>query len=53
MGAGSLALRVPSALVPDSWNVLLNPSHRDARHMSIIRTQSVALDQRLRPVTET
>lgn len=47
-GASSLALRVPSALVPDAWNVLLNPVHADARHMKIVKVQKALLDARLK-----
>jgi RES domain-containing protein len=48
----SLALRVPSALVPDAWNVLLNPAHPDASRMKVNRAQKVPLDPRLRPVNK-
>ncbi len=40
-------LRVPSAIVPDTANVLLNPQHRDATHVVVTRVSDHALDPRL------
>jgi RES domain-containing protein len=45
--ASSALLRVPSALVPEASNYLINPAHRDAARLSIgSRTRSV-FDSRL------
>lgn len=44
----SLALRVPSAVVPDEGNYLLNPAHREFRRVAIGPPQAFALDPRLR-----
>jgi RES domain-containing protein len=43
----SALLRVPSVIVPDAVNFLLNPLHRDAKRMKIISSVRVAFDQRL------
>ena len=43
----TLMLRVPSAILPDTWNVLLNPAHSGARYVRIARTTKVPLDPRL------
>jgi RES domain-containing protein len=43
----SLALRVPSAIVPGSNNVLINPEHLDFAHFSIEATEPFAFDLRL------
>lgn len=41
-------LRVPSAILPDTWNVLINPLHPEMHaHVSIVRAQHVPLDGRL------
>lgn len=40
-------LAVPSALVPETSNVLINPSHEDAGRVSIIRVIEHVLDPRL------
>ena len=44
----SLALRVPSVIVPEEMNVLLNPRHPRAAELRIIgRPKAVILDSRL------
>jgi RES domain-containing protein len=40
-------LRVPSAIVPESQNVLLNPVHLDASRASIVASRRFAFDSRL------
>jgi RES domain-containing protein len=51
-GGGSALLRVPSVLVPETWNVLLNPGHPDAGRCRIVSVHPYSLDPRLvgRPV---
>jgi RES domain-containing protein len=54
MGDGWLAgeetalLRVPSAIVPDTFNILINPLHRDAAKIRIVAKKKLRLDPRLR-----
>ncbi len=45
--ARSLALRVPSAVAPDDWNVLLNPAHERFGEIKIETPREVKLDPRL------
>ena len=45
----SLLLRVPSVLVPDAFNVLVNPAHADAARMRIVKSERVPLDPRFGP----
>ncbi len=40
-------LRVPSAIVPETFNVLLNPEHRDARRIKVLSHQRYPWDERL------
>jgi len=47
-GRSALA-RVPSAILPDTWNVLLNPQHEDARQVRVVRTTRAEYDPRLIP----
>lgn len=43
----TLALRVPSALVPEEENVLLNPRHAEAEKLKTARERRFAFDPRL------
>ena len=44
----SALLRVPSALVPEAFNYLINPAHPEMSHIRIAQTLRVPLDSRLR-----
>lgn len=46
-GRRSLLLQVPSALVPETWNVLVNPQHHEANLLKITMTYEHAFDARL------
>jgi len=43
----SALVRVPSVILPNSWNVLLNPAHPDATDVKIISIERVPYDPRL------
>jgi RES domain-containing protein len=45
----SLALIVPSAVLPDSKNILLNPQHPSAARLRVLSQQPFTFDPRLRP----
>ena len=48
LASGSSALlSVPSAIVPETFNVLLNPAHQDAKRVVIVETGEHAIDSRL------
>jgi RES domain-containing protein len=40
-------LRVPSAVVPETWNMLLNPQHADARRLKVVWHREYPWDRRL------
>ena len=40
-------LSVPSAIVPETFNVLLNPAHEEARRFVVVDTGEHAFDRRL------
>ncbi len=44
----ALLLRVPSAIVPDAWNFLINPLHPQATALRIESARHVPLDRRLK-----
>ncbi|ADB38048.1 RES family NAD+ phosphorylase [Spirosoma linguale] len=44
----SAVLRVPSAIIPDEWNYLLNPAHPDFSGISLVRTEPFSFDPRLK-----
>lgn len=46
-GSSTLALRVPSALAPESWNVLLNPRHPEFRRVRVGTAHPFRFDARL------
>ncbi|RPE76922.1 RES domain-containing protein [Vulcaniibacterium tengchongense] len=43
----SLALKVPSALMPREHNVLINPHHPDADRLALLSSDPVTVDSRL------
>ena len=43
----SAILRVPSVVVPATWNVLLNPQHAESAQVRILRTHQHRIDARL------
>jgi RES domain-containing protein len=45
--ARSAVLRVPSVLVPHSWNVLFNPNHPDATGALLRSVEPFGFDPRL------
>jgi RES domain-containing protein len=40
-------LKVPCAILPESWNYLINPQHPDASSIKIESAQTVPVDERL------
>jgi RES domain-containing protein len=42
-----LALRVPSAIVPGDYNILVNPLHKDFHSVKVIAVDAFEFDQRL------
>ena len=40
-------LSVPSAVVPETFNVLLNPVHADAKQVAVVQVSEHAIDPRL------
>lgn len=44
----SAVLKVPSAIIPNEWNYLLNPAHPDFRQISLLRTESFSFDPRIK-----
>ncbi len=43
----SALARVPSAVLPETWNVLMNPDHGDAKQVRMLRTIRAEYDPRL------
>jgi RES domain-containing protein len=41
-------LRVPSVMVPATWNVLINPQHPESAGMRIVQVHEYPIDPRLR-----
>lgn len=47
----SLVLRVPSVLVPEEDNLIVNPEHPQARDVRIVGTRAFHFDPRLAAAT--
>jgi len=47
----SLALAVPSIMLPESTNIILNPLHPRAAELSVVAQRPFKFDARLRPKT--
>jgi RES domain-containing protein len=47
LGGVSLLLRVPSAVVENEYNILINPQHRDIKRVSIHKVEPYTFDERL------
>ena len=45
-GQEALVLKVPSAIVKDEWNYLINPSHKDFKKVKIVDTEAFSFDGR-------
>jgi RES domain-containing protein len=45
-GSGAL-LSVPSAIVPETFNILVNPAHQDAARIVVVHAGEHAIDPRL------
>lgn len=39
--------RVPSAIVPATWNILMNPRRPESAQVRVVRTYNLGLDPRL------
>lgn len=41
-----LALKIPSAIMPEENNFLLNPAHADFKNVSVVYTRNIPIDER-------
>jgi RES domain-containing protein len=48
----SLLLSVPSAVIPEEYNYLVNPWHQDFKKIKIIQTRAFKTDERLFSINE-
>lgn len=46
-----LALRVPSVLIPEENNIILNVEHIDYKHIKLIKIEPINLDERFKNIT--
>jgi len=43
----ALVMRVPSAIIKDEWNCIINPMHKDFKKVKIVATEPFSFDTRL------
>jgi RES domain-containing protein len=48
--AEHLVLKIPSAVIPGEFNYLINPSHKDSVHITIVDVQDFVYDVRIKTV---
>jgi len=48
-----LLMKVPSALVSDSYNFLLNPNHQDIKKVKVLEPRTILFDKRLMEMIRT
>ncbi|MVM37142.1 RES domain-containing protein [Spirosoma sp. HMF3257] len=44
----SALLKVPSAIIPNEWNFLINPAHPDFTRITLLQTEPFAFDPRIK-----
>lgn len=42
-----LALKVPSVIMPEEYNILLNPLHADFKKVKVVAKKNIGIDERL------
>ncbi|MEE6186784.1 hypothetical protein PIECOFPK_01628 [Mycovorax composti] len=47
LSQAALALKVPSAVIPEEHNYLINPQHKDFKKLKIVTNKAYGLDERL------
>ena len=47
-----LALKIPSVIMPEDFNILLNPAHKDFNRVKIIADRPLRVDERLFPIAK-
>jgi RES domain-containing protein len=45
----SLLLRMPSAVIPNEFNIIINPVHTDMKYVKITHVEDFTYDKRLHP----
>jgi RES domain-containing protein len=46
-GNDAAVLKVPSAIIPEEFNYLINPNHKDAKRIKVLNKRKLEFDERL------